>query len=60
MEQGPLSCLALAAVHIFCTYQLQAMTCYRILVLLRLGRQKEELGMQCMSEVLGFLLTVEG
>lgn len=38
----------------------QETTCYQILALLRLGRQKEELGMQCMSEVLDFLLTLEG
>lgn len=45
MEQGPLSFLVLVAGHIFCTYQLQGVTCCRILASLRLGRQKEELGM---------------
>lgn len=58
-EQGPLSFPILVAVHVFCTYQLQAMTCYQILALLRLDRQKEELGMECMSEVLSFLFILE-
>lgn len=42
------------------TYQLQTMTCCRVLVLLRLARQKEEQGMQCISEVLGFLFNFGG
>lgn len=61
MEQGLFSFLLLVAVHdVPTTYQLQTMTCYRVPVLLRFARQKEELGKQHISEVLGFLLILEG
>lgn len=56
--RSPLFSFACCCAHFLATYQLQTVTCCRDLVLLRLARQKEELGMQCISEVFGFVLFV--
>lgn len=58
--RSPLFSFACCCAHFLATYQLQTVTCYRVLVLLSLARQKEKLGMQRISEVLGFPLILEG
>lgn len=57
--RSPLFSFTCCFAHCLATDQLQTMTCCQVPVLLRLARQKEELGMQRLSEVLGFLLILE-